>query len=91
MTQTAADGTKTVYVWYPARFGSWETSSIEWDAITHICFHPNMSRAQATEPAPHGFSQAVLDEVSVPAGFVLYVGCAPIGCDVTTTLPGPCA
>lgn len=29
---------KTVYVWYPRRFGAWNTSGIQWDAITHICF-----------------------------------------------------
>lgn len=29
---------KTVYAWYPMRFGNWNTSSLQWDAITHICY-----------------------------------------------------
>lgn len=29
---------RTVYAWYPAKFGSWETKTIPWDALTHISF-----------------------------------------------------
>ena len=28
----------TVYAWFPARFGSWRTDSLQWDCLTHLCF-----------------------------------------------------
>lgn len=29
---------RTVYAWFPGRFGSWDTSGTQWDCITHLCF-----------------------------------------------------
>jgi hypothetical protein len=45
---------KTVYAWYPARFGTWNTSSIAWDAITHICFRSVVLRGDGTISRPAG-------------------------------------
>ncbi len=28
----------TVYAWFPAHFGSWNTAGIDWDCLTHLCF-----------------------------------------------------
>src|SRR6266545_332636 len=54
---------KTVYAWYPARFGTWNTSSIQWDAITHICFRSVNIQADGTVARPAGNPpQAFLDE-----------------------------
>src|SRR5262249_43009362 len=44
---------KTIYAWFPARFGSWRTDGIQWDCLTHLCFRAVELTADGTlrEPA----------------------------------------
>jgi len=53
-SQTAPAMQKTVYAWYPARFGTWNTAAIQWDAITHICFRTLDLQADGTVAKPAG-------------------------------------
>ncbi|HET8546970.1 MAG TPA: hypothetical protein VFL57_03160 [Bryobacteraceae bacterium] len=52
--QTAPVVQKTVYAWYPARFGTWNTSSIQWDALTHICYRSVVLQADGSIAKPAG-------------------------------------
>ncbi|MEK7406142.1 MAG: glycosyl hydrolase family 18 protein [Acidobacteriota bacterium] len=45
---------KTVYGWFPAHFGSWETSAIQWDALTHICFRSVVINGDGSVSRPAG-------------------------------------
>ncbi len=36
--EDSAPARRTVYAWFPARFGSWKTDSLQWDCLTHLCF-----------------------------------------------------
>jgi hypothetical protein len=45
---------KIVYAWYPARYGTWNTTSIQWDALTHICFRSVTVRADGSLARPAG-------------------------------------
>lgn len=45
---------KTVYAWFPARFGSWRTDGIQWDCLTHICFRSVVLTAEGTLQRPAG-------------------------------------
>ena len=61
--QSAPVVQKTVYAWYPGRFGTWNTSSIQWDALTHICFRSVVLQADGSIARPAGSPpQAFLDE-----------------------------
>lgn len=54
---------KTVYAWYPARFGTWNTASIQWGAITHLCFRSVGLRGDGSIALPAGRPpQAFLNE-----------------------------
>jgi spore germination protein len=52
--QAATAMQKTVYAWYPSRFGTWNTAGIQWDAITHICFRTLDLQADGTVGKPAG-------------------------------------
>lgn len=57
--ETGAESTqpsvrKTVYGWYPARFGTWDTPSIAWDALTHICFRSVVIAGDGSLARPAG-------------------------------------
>src|ERR1051325_4280206 len=45
---------KTVYAWYPSRYGTWNTAGIQWDAITHVCFRSLDMQADGTVARPAG-------------------------------------
>jgi hypothetical protein len=45
---------KTVYGWFPARFGSWDTSATQWDAVTHLCFRSVVIAANGSVLQPAG-------------------------------------
>src|ERR1051326_7718971 len=44
----------TVYAWFPARFESWKTEGIAWDAITHLCFRSVELQGDGTLRLPAG-------------------------------------
>jgi spore germination protein YaaH len=45
---------KTVYAWFPARFGSWNTEGIPWDCLTHLCFRSVVLKADGSLELPAG-------------------------------------
>jgi hypothetical protein len=47
-------GRKTVYAWFPTRFGSWKTDGLQWDCLTHLCFRSVELKADGTLRAPVG-------------------------------------
>jgi spore germination protein YaaH len=49
-----AAGRPTVYAWFPARFGSWDTDTVRWDLLTHICFRSVELRADGSLHEPLG-------------------------------------
>jgi GH18 family chitinase len=52
--QEAGRPERTVYAWFPREFGDWDTSAIDWSAITHLCFRSVVLQADGTlrEPVP---------------------------------------
>lgn len=49
-----APARRTVYAWFPGRFGSWDTSGIRWDCVTHLCFRSVEIQADGTLKKPAG-------------------------------------
>lgn len=44
----------TVYAWFPAKFGTWNTSSLRWDLLTHLCYRSVVLRADGSLDEPLG-------------------------------------
>ncbi len=59
--QDASIPRPTVYAWFPARFGSWATDGLDWEAITHVCFRSVVFNGDGTLQYPAG---------NPPRGFV---------------------
>lgn len=51
---TSASAGKTVYAWFPARFGTWWTDRIPWTCLTHISFRSVVVQAGGTLRYPAG-------------------------------------
>jgi spore germination protein YaaH len=45
---------RTVFGWFPARFGNWDTSGIQWDAVTHLSFRSVVIAADGSLLLPAG-------------------------------------
>ena len=44
----AAPARRSIYAWYPARFGTWNTASIRWSALTHLSFRSVVIRGDGS-------------------------------------------
>src|SRR5436309_4582036 len=43
-----------VYAWFPAKFGSWQTGTVPWDNVTHLCFRSVEIKADGSLRKPAG-------------------------------------
>jgi hypothetical protein len=55
---------RTVYAWFPRNFGNWDTSAIDWSAITHLCFRSVVLQPDGAlrEPVPREKVRGLVEE-----------------------------
>lgn len=55
---------RTVYAWFPREFNNWDTTAIDWTALTHICFRSVVLQPDGTlkEPVARANVKELVDE-----------------------------
>lgn len=55
---------RTVYAWFPRDFDNWDTSALDWTAVTHLCFRSVVLQPDGTlrEPVPREKVRGLVEE-----------------------------